>query len=697
MSNFPSLRLFSRHDRIWKGALLVLILFFAIWRSHLGTRLDSFANDEPFHIVAGTYYAATGDYRLNPEHPPLSKLWVGYWNRGSMKLRPLEVLNDKEHERHWLQEIMYYENDALLSQKQSRRAMYVFHFILGLCLAGLLWYLFGFRWALISMLWIALEPNLGAHQPLVLTDLPLSFALALTALTAGKFATSWNWKWAVSCGLAAGVALAVKHSALPAIGGMGILLTGFAVYPLFRKRWAMVGRRFAGLACAGLMSLFVLWASYGFHAHSSAGGEDQFNRSLELKIADLNKPLWRNLVTVMDQSHLFPKAYLWGFADTLRAGMEGRGDDEHKFFGEVVIGKAPYFYFPSVLLVKIPLALLVLSLLGMGMVVWWFVRRRSGSVPLNRTQCIILLFVLTYAGAHLLALASGRTSYGGIRHVMPVVVALGFLAGAAVHLPVPALKRHSLWVPLGLLLLGLLMTIREKRVYEYYNEIVGGTGNSYRYFADEGQYLGQRFYEIQEYFSGLERDSIDKIYSWSWLMREEVIASGLDIERSMVKDIHDNSNKEGRMKGYFILEIWRYDPWPNWDPARLDPLTTVKRIGNINIGYGELTDPENWAYSMRDLVMRYLAENTSPDWDLVRKRMEEITEIVQYNSTEYTLLGNAYLRLGEPEKAIAAYQKSADNLAPDDPYLELLRKQIGTIQSADSLETIAVLRPAILE
>ena len=95
--------------------------------------------------------------------------------------------------------------------------------------------------------------------------------------------------------------------------------------------------------------------------------------------------------------------------------------------------------------------------------------------------------------------------------------------------------------------------------------------------------------------------------------------------------------------------------------------------------------------------MRYLAENTSPDWDLVRKRMEEITEIVQYNSTEYTLLGNAYLRLGEPEKAIAAYQKSADNLAPDDPYLELLRKQIGTIQSADSLETIAVLRPAILE
>ena len=100
---------------------------------------------------------------------------------------------------------------------------------------------------------------------------------------------------------------------------------------------------------------------------------------------------------------------------------------------------------------------------------------------------------------------------------------------------------------------------------------------------------------------------------------------------------------------------------------------------------------------MRDLVLRYLAENTSPDWDLVRKQMEEITAIVQYNSTEYTLLGNAYLRLGEKDKAIAAYRKSADNLTPDDPYLELLRKQIATIQSADSLEAITVLRPAILE
>ncbi|MBA3651265.1 MAG: hypothetical protein H0W66_07255 [Chthoniobacterales bacterium] len=62
----------------WKGLLLLIALVgFAIFRSYLGTRLDSFTIDEPYHLVAGTSYIRTGDFRLNPEHPPLMKLWLG--------------------------------------------------------------------------------------------------------------------------------------------------------------------------------------------------------------------------------------------------------------------------------------------------------------------------------------------------------------------------------------------------------------------------------------------------------------------------------------------------------------------------------------------------------------------------------------------------------------------------------------------
>jgi len=57
------------------GLLLLLALVgLAVLRSHAGTRLDGFTVDEPWHIVAGAQYVRSGDFRLNPEHPPLTKL-----------------------------------------------------------------------------------------------------------------------------------------------------------------------------------------------------------------------------------------------------------------------------------------------------------------------------------------------------------------------------------------------------------------------------------------------------------------------------------------------------------------------------------------------------------------------------------------------------------------------------------------------
>ena len=105
----------------WKGWLLLLALVgFAIFRSHLGTRLDSFTLDEPYHIVAGTSYVRTGDFRLNPEHPPLMKLWLGASMPDSFKLRPFRALNEKVEERDFTEETVFYDNDAAAAQARTR-------------------------------------------------------------------------------------------------------------------------------------------------------------------------------------------------------------------------------------------------------------------------------------------------------------------------------------------------------------------------------------------------------------------------------------------------------------------------------------------------------------------------------------------------------------------------------------------------
>jgi hypothetical protein len=57
--------------------LVVAIILAAVLRSAIATRLDSFTLDEGYHIVAGVSYLQRADFRINPEHPPLVKLWVG--------------------------------------------------------------------------------------------------------------------------------------------------------------------------------------------------------------------------------------------------------------------------------------------------------------------------------------------------------------------------------------------------------------------------------------------------------------------------------------------------------------------------------------------------------------------------------------------------------------------------------------------
>jgi dolichyl-phosphate-mannose--protein O-mannosyl transferase len=86
----------------WFGLVAVAIVSLAIVRSAIATRLDSFTFDEAYHICSGVSYVRYGDFRLNPEHPPLVKLWVGtIVNVTGFHLGPLRQFTDKSDERHF--------------------------------------------------------------------------------------------------------------------------------------------------------------------------------------------------------------------------------------------------------------------------------------------------------------------------------------------------------------------------------------------------------------------------------------------------------------------------------------------------------------------------------------------------------------------------------------------------------------------
>src|SRR5664279_3899423 len=100
--------------------LAILLICLAILRSRIATRLDSFTEDEAYHIAAGATYVKYADCRINPEHPPLVKLWVGaVMNATGFHIEPLRRFNDKPDEREYTESAVFLQNDPDSVQRRA--------------------------------------------------------------------------------------------------------------------------------------------------------------------------------------------------------------------------------------------------------------------------------------------------------------------------------------------------------------------------------------------------------------------------------------------------------------------------------------------------------------------------------------------------------------------------------------------------
>src|SRR5258708_39664057 len=107
--------------------LLLLLVGGAILRSALATRLDDFTFDEAYHIASGVSYVERGDFRLNPEHPPLVKLWGGSFMAATgFRLSPVREFHDKHDERRFAGEDGFFQNAPGCVPRRARIGMWAF-------------------------------------------------------------------------------------------------------------------------------------------------------------------------------------------------------------------------------------------------------------------------------------------------------------------------------------------------------------------------------------------------------------------------------------------------------------------------------------------------------------------------------------------------------------------------------------------
>lgn len=673
---------------------LLLLAALAVLRSWAGTHRDSFTIDEPWHIVAGVVYDRTGDLRLNPEHPPLVKRVVGAMAPADFTVPAVPVLREKEQERDFVEETMFSRNDPDAAQQATRIAMWSFHALLLVLIGALLWRAFGLAWALGALAFLAIEPTVGAHLPVVMTDLPLALTLLLAALCAGALAGTWQWRWMLATGLALGLALGSKHSAVAGVAGIGLALLLAAL--LDRRAPHAPGHRAIALRVAQVLlaaavAWATLWALYGVRLHAALDGTDPFNRTLAEKIADVHAAPLRDAIAFADAWHLLPRAWLWGLADTVRVGIEGRGGSFNLLLGHKFLGDLPWFAWPAVIASKVPIALMLLAVLGMVALV------RLKPVGVARWT---LLLVAALALAHLAALLGSRGIWGGVRHALPLLVLLCVPAGACVALAWQVRSRAVGAVVAALFLAAIGMTVREPRLWEYHNELAGGTERASLHFANEGIDLGQRVHELRDAYERVIEPSGEPLIHTYTASERQMQRAGIAYRKRV--DSMDDDNVEGIYAGYFLYNVGDGVPYPefDWDPAEIfRDLVLVEQFGYVQLWHGTQRLPQARAVAMFNHTMRYIYRENGDDWAKVALRMEEVVAVFPQQLGAAVELANAYTRLGNGPGALTALRRvlDQDKIPVDTLVREQLEAQVQRLQAGGDVTALPLLRNPWLE
>ncbi len=659
--------------------VLIGLIVFAVARSSVATRLDSFTFDEAYHIGAGAAYVKTGDFRLNPEHPPLVKLWTGAFVSGfGYQLSPYRTLQDKADERKFVEEDVYLKNDPDVIQSRSRAAMFALNGLLLFLFAFAARRVFGDVIALAATAFLVIDPTVAAHLPVVMTDLPVALASTIAVLLTVQAFRSWRAVDLTYAALALGLALSAKHSAVITMAAVAIIGIVMAIF-LARNADFVVRLRRVGLVAAVLIgAMIVLWSFYLFRfSESPQATEEQFNRSLAEKISDVKSPRYRAGLNIMARGHLFPRAYTWGMADTIRAGAEGRRFSVFAF-GRTY-KKEPFYLSLGMIAVKLPLGLLLLTAIGAVLLI---VRK----IP--REFVAPLLGVISLAILFLIILATG-SAYGGIRHALPVVPPLALLASLAIY---KAIKSKSYFLRGAVacaLIAALASAIPVLRPWEYYNETVGGSERAYLYFADEGIDAELRVKELVKYYN----ENLKPAGEIPFLLypvhqaerkRRELDWVGKNDERDAEK-----MNSE-MLSGTLFLGARQVRAKPAFRDA-----TPIARFGNLFVFRGTFRDPDTKVLRLT-MRARNKIYTTEPDIEGAIKLLSEAVALDPKKFHNAVELGNQYLKLGKREEALRAYQIAKENAPADNEISELLTRQIERV-ATEPLAQISPLRNPKIE
>jgi hypothetical protein len=409
---------------------VVALLFIAIGCARIVGTYDSFAatSDEPAHIGCGLEYVAKHVYKLESQHPPLTRAFVAL----------LPYLNGTRPQGQ-----SHFQNEgwAVLTYEHPQQTLNLARlgnlpfFVLG----GMIvfWWsrrYFGAAAAAIATATFTLIPPVLAHAGFSTTDIGLSACLGAAFYSAIVWAERPSTRTALVFGAATSLSVLAKFSALaflPACILIALLFYMAVERPGFQRLALLARERAPSFGIAVGAAIFVWWAGYLF----SFGKVPGWNGGISVPAPEF----WDGIGVVLRHNTLGHPAFLLG---------------QVSLFGW-------WYYFPVALSVKTPLGILLLLVLGCALV--WKNRRRAA-----------WLMPPAFALGVLLPSMAGHINIG-VRHVLPIYLAIAILAGLGLEQLVRWSPAHP-WTAVAGAALALWIAVtgvaRHPDYISYFNELV---------------------------------------------------------------------------------------------------------------------------------------------------------------------------------------------------------------------------------
>ena len=518
-----------KRSKIFPWIALAIIILGSLTLMIRSSLSESATMDELAHIPSGYAYVAKGDFRLNPEHPPLVKImsavplvihgfsfptnipaWTEYvngqWDMGTAFL--YQSGNDAD-------------NLIQLARIGPMALMLL------LILMTYIWSkeMMGERWAILPATIVALSPNFLAHGHYVTTDIGAAFGVLAASYFFVKSLEKPTKKNIILAGVFFGIAQLLKFSLFLLVPFFMLLAAVYGTAKAIRsggdhKIKAFLGqvllqiRNFAAITILGYLLIYPVYfattinypierqvADTKYILNSVAGGPD------ENACAKLTARCPEELTIKMAASPLLrPYAeYLLGF---LMVTQRASGGNTGYFMGEVS-STGWTAYFPAVFALKEPLPALLLAALGLIFAIGRIFKKPLKTVGkrlvdymgTNFSEFSMAVFITVYA------VVSIRSPLNiGMRHLMPILPLIYILSAASLKNFNP--KYNRLIAAIIIVWLGIETTIAAPNYISYFNEIGGGKWNGYRNVTDSNYDWGQDLKRLTKF---VEDNKIDKI------------------------------------------------------------------------------------------------------------------------------------------------------------------------------------------